>query len=434
MKTLEIIVKKRDGKTLSKEDINHIVLGIKNKKIPDYQAAAFLMAVYINGMNERESRDLTHAMLHSGLIIDLSEIEGLKIGKHSTGGVGDKTSLIITPIAVAAGVKVPQTTGRALGHTGGTLDKLESIPGFDTVHSLREFKLIMRLSGAVFTGQSKYIAPADKHMYALRDVTGTVASIPLITASIMSKKLAEGIDGLVLDVKCGNGTFMETLKDAEELAKALSTTTKEFGKKNVTFITDMNQPLGNYIGNWLEVYESIKLLQGENIPDLLEVSLNLAGAMIYLGEKAESIKEGIEIAKEMISSGKAFDAFINIVQAQGGHDTVIYNPEKYFPMIPAHKLTAQSSGFISLIDTKKVGYASHSLGAGRFKKGDKIEPFAGLVFYPKIGDEVKKGDVLADIYTKNEESIDKAISLLSDSVSISDKKTRKPKLIKKILS
>jgi len=282
MNTVELIIKKRNGKTLSKEEINFLINSYTKGKIPDYQFSALLMAILLKGMTKAETSHLTNAMLHSGKVIDLSFIKGAKIDKHSTGGVGDKTSLILAPIVAAVGVNVPMISGRGLGHTGGTLDKLESIPGFRTDLSLKEYKSVLKKCGAVLIGQTKDIAPADKLIYSLRDVTGTVESIPLITGSIMSKKLAEGIDGLVLDVKTGSGAFMRATKDAVELAASLISTAKAFNKKVIAFITDMNQPLGHYIGNWLEVYESIKVLRGEQKGDLLDLSLNLSGAMIYL--------------------------------------------------------------------------------------------------------------------------------------------------------
>ena len=278
MNTVEIIRKKRDKKSLVEKEIDFLITTYTKNKIPDYQFSAFLMAAYLNGMNKEETAALTKAMLYSGKVIDLKSIHGVKIDKHSTGGVGDKTSLILAPIAAAAGINVPMISGRGLGHSGGTLDKLESIPRFRTNLNLSEYKRVIKKCGAVLIGQTKDIAPADKLIYSLRDVTATVESIPLITASIMSKKLAEGIDGLVLDVKTGSGAFMKNLEDAEALAQSLIDTAKSFGKKVIAFITDMNQPLGNYIGNWLEIYESIKVLRGEAKRDLLELSKTLSGA------------------------------------------------------------------------------------------------------------------------------------------------------------
>ena len=305
MNTTELIRKKRNKENLYKEEILYLINNYTKNKIPDYQFSAFLMAVYFNGMSKEETSALTEAMLYSGKVLNLNSIPGIKIDKHSTGGVGDKTSLIIAPIVAAAGVKVPMISGRGLGHSGGTLDKLESIPGFRTNLTLTEYKNILKKVGAVLIGQTKEIAPADKLIYALRDVTATVESIPLITGSIMSKKLAEGIDGLVLDVKTGNGAFMQKTEDAIALADSLIQTAKAFDKKVIGFVTDMNQPLGNYIGNWLEVYESIQVLRDGKKNDLTELSLILAGAMIYLGKKSKSLDEGIERSNKNIKIRKS---------------------------------------------------------------------------------------------------------------------------------
>ena len=328
MNTTELIRKKRNKENLSKEEILYLINNYTKNKIPDYQFSAFLMAVYFNGMSKEETSALTEAMLYSGKVLNLNSIPGIKIDKHSTGGVGDKTSLIIAPIVAAAGVKVPMISGRGLGHSGGTLDKLEAIPGFRTNLSLSEYKNVLKKVGAVLIGQTKEIAPADKLIYALRDVTATVESIPLITGSIMSKKLAEGIDGLVLDVKTGNGAFMQKTEDAIALADSLIQTAKAFDKKVIGFVTDMNQPLGNYIGNWLEVYESIQVLRDGKKNDLTELSLILAGAMIYLGKKSKSLDEGIEEAIRILKSGKAFDKFVEIVKAQNGKTDFIFTSRK----------------------------------------------------------------------------------------------------------
>lgn len=433
MNTVELIRKKRDGKSLTDDEIKFLVLNYTKRKIPDYQFSAFLMAAFIKGLNKKETASLTSSMLFSGEVLDLSSIEGIKIDKHSTGGVGDKTSLILAPIVAAAGVKVPMISGRALGHTGGTLDKLEAIPGYRTNLSLIEYKSVLQKCGAVLIGQTKEIAPADKMIYALRDVTATVESIPLITASIMSKKLAEGIDGLVLDVKTGSGAFMRKQKDARILADSLINTAKSFNKKVIGFITDMNQPLGNYIGNWLEVYESIKVLQGEKIDDLLEVTLNLSGAMIYLGGKAKSIKEGMEISQEMINNGKAFEKFLEFVELQGGDISLIKNPEKYSKSKFHNKVLAEKDGYVESIDVYEIGMASIELGGGRLMKDDVIDPKAGIIFYPKIGSRLKKGDLIAEIFTEREDKVDEVSQKLLDVIKISKQKVNKVKLIKQIL-
>ncbi|MFA5804078.1 MAG: thymidine phosphorylase [Melioribacteraceae bacterium] len=434
MNTVELIRKKRDGKSLTDEEIKYLVSNFTRGKIPNYQFSSFLMAAYLNGLNKKETAWLTKAMLFSGSVINLDSIKGKKIDKHSTGGVGDKTSLILAPIVAAAGVYVPMISGRGLGHTGGTLDKLEAIPGFRTNVTLQQYKSIIKKCGAVLAGQTREVAPADKLIYSLRDVTATVESIPLITASIMSKKLAEGIDGLVLDVKTGSGAFMKRYDDSLALADSLTDTAKAFNKKVIAFITDMNQPLGNYIGNWLEVYESIKVLQGEMFGDLVDLSLNLSGAMIYLGGKASSIKEGVEISKEIVASGKAFDKFLEIVKLQGGDVSMIKHPEKY-PKSKIHEsLIADKTGYIKTINNYEVGMASLELGAGRITMEDKIDPKAGIIFYPKIGTKIKKGEVIAELYTDKKEKIDSVKKKLLAAIKLSKTPTAPMKLVKTLIS
>ncbi|MBP1683761.1 MAG: pyrimidine-nucleoside phosphorylase, partial [Ignavibacteriaceae bacterium] len=359
--------------------------------------------------------------------------KGLKIDKHSTGGVGDKTSLIIAPIVASAGVYVPMISGRGLGHTGGTLDKLESIPGFRTDLSLSESMKVLKKCGAVLIGQTKEIAPADKMIYALRDVTATVESIPLITASIMSKKLAEGIDGLVLDVKTGNGAFMKSYSDSINLTHSLINTAKSFNKKVIAFITDMNQPLGNYIGNWLEVYESIQVLQGKVKNDLYTLSIKLAGAMIYLGKKAKSLQDGERIAKQKIENGEAFKKFLEIVELQSGKIDFIINPDRYAKSKYIVAIMSAKSGFIKAIDTYNIGMASLELGAGRKTKEDKIDPKAGIIFYYKIGDFVNKGEIICELHSDSKDKIKLTEDLIIASIQISKSKTTPPGLIKKTI-
>ena len=433
MNTVELIIKKRIGKSLSKEEIFFLINSFTKRKIPDYQFASLLMAICIRGMNDKETSYLTEAMLHSGKVIDLSAIEGTKIDKHSTGGVGDKTSLILAPIVAAAGINVPMISGRGLGHTGGTLDKLESIPGFRTDLSLKEYKSVLKKCGAVLIGQTKEIAPADKLIYSLRDVTGTVESIPLITGSIMSKKLAEGIDGLVLDVKTGSGAFMKKTKDAISLANSLIKTAKSFNKNVIAFITDMNQPLGNYIGNWFEVYESVKVLRDETRDDLYQLSLSLSGAMIFLGGKASSIKAGIKIAKEQIDNGKAFEKFVEIVSHQGGDTKYLMYPDKYPKSKFIKKIKVNKSGYIKSIDNYQIGMAALELGAGRKTMTDKIDPKAGIIFNIKIGDKIKKGAIIAEVHSNSTLKIDIAKNMILNSIKYSNRKVIKPKLIKKII-
>ncbi|MCX7874766.1 MAG: thymidine phosphorylase [Melioribacteraceae bacterium] len=433
MNVVEIIRKKRNGYQLTSEEINFLVNGYTKGEIPNYQFSAFLMAIFLKGLNKKETAYLTNEMLYSGIVIDLSFIDGKKVDKHSTGGVGDKTSLIIAPIVAAAGINVPMISGRGLGHTGGTLDKLESIPGFNVNLSLSNYKKIIKKCGAVLAGQTKEVAPADKLIYALRDVTATVESIPLITASIMSKKLAEGIDGLVLDVKTGSGAFMKKLNDSIQLAESLVNTAKAFKKKVIAMITDMNQPLGNYIGNWFEVLESIKVLQGEKVDDLLELSLNLSGAMIMIGRKAKTIDEGIQISKEMIANGKAFNKFLEIVELQNGDVNVIKNPDLYPKSKFNEKIYSAKSGYLKSIDNYEIGMASLELGAGRLKIEDKIDPKAGIIFYPKIGTKIKKGDLIAEIFTDKEDKIEFVKNKILNSINFSNEKVNKPKLIKKVI-
>ncbi len=432
--TAELIRKKRNNENLTKDEILFLVNNFTNNKIPDYQFSAFLMSVYFNGMDKAETSALTEAMLYSGMVLNLSSIKGIKIDKHSTGGVGDKTSLILAPIAAAAGVKVPMISGRGLGHSGGTLDKLEAIPGFKTDLTLSQYKKVLQKVGAVLIGQTKEIAPADKLIYALRDVTATVESIPLITGSIMSKKLAEGIDGLVLDVKTGNGAFMQRGKDAVALANSLIETAKAFNKKVIGFVTDMNQPLGNYIGNWLEVYESIQVLRDGKKNDLTELSLILAGAMIFLGKKAASLDEGIEAAIKILKSGKAFDKFVEIVKAQNGKADFVIHPEKYPKPKFNEAIKSNSAGYLSEVNTYELGMAAIDLGAGRKTKADKIDPKAGIIFNYKIGDTINKNVVLAEIFSDSKAGIESAKKRIEGAIKISKSKSKKFRLIKKVIN
>jgi pyrimidine-nucleoside phosphorylase len=433
MNFIEILKKKRDGKSLNADEINFLINNYTAGKIPDYQFSALLMAVLLKGMNNRETSALTRSMLYSGKVINLSSVKGFKIDKHSTGGVGDKTSLIIAPIVASCGIYVPMISGRGLGHTGGTLDKLESIPGFRTDLSVSESKKILKECGAVLIGQTKEIAPADKLIYSLRDVTATVESIPLITASIMSKKLAEGIDGLVLDIKTGSGAFMKSYKNSIQLADSLIKTARSFNKKVIAFVTDMNQPLGNYIGNWLEVYEAILVLQGKISNDLYSLSIKLAGAMIYLGNKAKSIKEGEFIAKQKIENGEAFKKFLEIVELQGGNIIYITNPQKYPGSKFIKEVRSLNNGYVKEMNTYQIGMASLELGAGRLTKDDSIDHKAGIIFRKKIGDFVQKREVVCEIHSDHKEKIRSAEQILINTIKFSGRKTLLPKLIKKVI-
>ena len=433
MNTIELIRKKRDKDSLSKEEIKYLISSYTKNKIPDYQFSSFLMAVFLNGMSSEETSFLTEAMLYSGKVLNLDFLKGEKVDKHSTGGVGDKTSLIIAPIAASAGVYVPMISGRGLGHTGGTLDKLDAIPGFRTNLSLKEYKSVLKKCGAVLVGQTKDIAPADKLIYSLRDVTGTVESIPLITASIMSKKLAEGINGLVLDIKTGSGAFMRNEKDTLLLAESLIRTAKSFGKKVIGFITDMNQPLGNYIGNWLEVYESIKVLQGESDGDLKELCLALSGAMIFLGGKASSLDEGIKLSQRLIDNGLAYKKFLEIVELQGGDISFVKNPDKYPKSKIIERIFASSDGYLSSINNFEIGMAALELGAGRLTKEDVIDPKAGIIFKLKIGDFVRKGTEIAELHSSSQLKIEKAKEKIYNSITLKPNPIKSQKLIKKII-
>src|SRR3989339_338883 len=433
MNTVELIRKKRNGNQLTEQEIQYLITNFTNRKIPDYQFSAFLMAAFLKGMTKQETAALTKAMLYSGKVIDLSSIKGIKVDKHSTGGIGDKTSLILSPIVAAAGISVPMISGRGLGHTGGTLDKLEAIPGFRTDLDLKRYKSVIKKCGAVLIGQTKEIAPADKLIYSLRDVTATVESIPLITASIMSKKLAEGIDGLVLDIKTGNGAFMKEEKDAIVLADSLVLTAKAFNKKVIAFITDMNQPLGNYIGNWLEVYEAIEILKGEKKNDLYNLSIKLAGTMIFLGGKALTIKEGEQIAKEQITKGYAFERFVEIVKAQKGDIKYLYNPGKYRKPKFKRVIKSVEDSFLNSVNTFEMGLAAVELGAGRLKKDDLVDPAAGIKFNFKIGDKINKGDIIAELYSDNKNKILLVEKRFNNMVGLSGRKVNPPRLIKKII-
>jgi pyrimidine-nucleoside phosphorylase len=399
MNVVEIIRKKRNGETLASAELKFIIDGYVRGTVPEYQIAAFLMATYFRGMTKSETSEFTRLMLHSGDVIDLSSIPGIKVDKHSTGGVGDKISLPLAPIVAACGVPVPMISGRGLGHTGGTLDKLESIPGFSTNLSIDEYKRVIAELGLVMIGQTKEIAPADKKMYALRDVTATVECIPLIAGSIMSKKLAEGIDALVLDIKTGRGAFMQTYERSVELAQALVEIGTSFGKQTVGFITDMNQPLGNAIGNWLEIVESIECLQGNGPTDVMELTYVLGGKMVELGGKAATLEEGISKCKDVVKNGSALAKFIALVERQGGDSSFLHHPERYPKSRHTVTVTAPRDGFITSIDSLELGLSVITLGGGRTAVDDVIDPKAGIQLKKKAGDRVASGDVIAECYT-----------------------------------
>lgn len=429
MTPVELIRKKRNGGSLSKDELHAFITGFVNGTIPEYQMSAFLMAVYFNGMSVEERATFTEVMLRSGIVVDLSMIPGVKVDKHSTGGVGDKVSLILAPMVAACGVPVPMISGRGLGHTGGTLDKLESIPGFRTDLSIDEYKNVIAETGLVLIGQTEEVAPADKKMYALRDVTATVESIPLIAGSIMSKKLAEGIDALVLDVKTGNGAFMQRYDDSVKLAEALVSIGNSMGKKTIGFITDMNQPLGFNIGNWLEVVESVECLKGKNVPDLMEVTYVLGGTMLRLGKKADSINEGIERCKSAVSSGKAFNKFRELVKRQGGDVSYLDNPDSYPRAAHVKEVRSKKRGYVSGFATMEIGLLAIELGAGRIKLDDVIDPKAGIILTKKLGDRVDKGELLATIHTDKENILNTASDKLASMIEIVDRPVTPPPII-----
>jgi pyrimidine-nucleoside phosphorylase len=422
MNPVTLIRKKRDGEALTREELQFLLSGYVEGEVPDYQMSAFLMAVYFNGMTAEESTSFTDIMLHSGDIIDLSAVPGIKVDKHSTGGVGDKVSLILAPMVAACGVPVPMISGRGLGHTGGTLDKLESIPGFRTQLSMEEFRRAVGEVGVALMGQTNQVAPADMRMYALRDVTGTIESVPLIAGSIMSKKLAEGTDVLVLDVKTGNGAFMRSYQGAVALAKELVRIGNRAGKRTVAFVTDMDQPLGFAVGNWLEVRESVECLRGRVVPDLMEVAYVLGGAMVFLGGKAESVEEGMKSCRSAIWSGRAYEKLLQLARYQGGDVSFLHQPEKYPQATATDELKSRESGIVQRIDAQSVGLAATALGAGRTRIDDEIDPKAGILLKKKVGESVERGEPLAVLYTDRAGALESAMQQLSAAIRVGKEK------------
>ena len=414
MRAVDLLHKKRHGLALERKEIAFLIDGFTAGDIPSYQISAFLMAVSLTGMNQAETRALTETMLASGAVLDLSDIPGEKIDKHSTGGVGDKTSLIIAPLAAAAGVRVPMISGRALGHSGGTLDKLEAIPGFDVHLDEKRFKDVVGSVGCAIIGQSEDIAPADRKLYALRDVTATIESLPLITGSILSKKLAEGISGLVLDVKFGSGAFMKTIDEARALADLLLDTATLMGKKVTALLTDMNQPLGNYVGNALEVEESIAVLSGDGAADLTALSVTLTAHMLVLGGVAADADEGEEKAERVLASGQGLEKFHELVHAQGGDASQL-------PRAKRQKiLEASRDGYVASIETETIGRAAMMLGAGREAVDDTIDPGAGLVVHKKLGDDVASGEPLVTLHFNDASNLAEVEQLVESAYQISD--------------
>jgi pyrimidine-nucleoside phosphorylase len=445
MRAVDIIRKKRDARELSREEIQFLVDGATHGTVPDYQLVAWLMAVVWRGMTSAEAAALTEAMLHSGKVLDFSDIPGAKVDKHSTGGVGDKTSLIIAPVVAAAGagskpgsvpaqiprVSVPMISGRGLGHTGGTLDKLESIPGFNVNLSLAEFHGVLEKCGCALIGQTPEIAPADKKLYALRDVTATVESPYLICASIMSKKLAEGIDALVLDVKTGSGAFMKKRVDAEYLAQLMVETGKRMGKKVVALLTDMDQPLGRKVGNALEVIEALEILNGKGPEDLRELCDELSAWMFVLGDRVATLPEGRALAAATIATGRARDAFREIIRLQGGDAGIVDDPSRLPRAQHTERITSPGAGYVTAIHCEQVGIASMLLGGGREKMSDSIDPAVGLVLEKKLGDTVQAGDALCTVHFNSDVRLRESLEMLAKSFEVGPQAPPIPSLIHK---
>jgi pyrimidine-nucleoside phosphorylase len=414
MRAVDLIRKKRDSGEHTREEIEFLISGYTRGEIPDYQIAAWLMSVWIRGLSRAETTALTQAMLHSGEVLDLSAFPGKKVDKHSTGGVGDKTSLILAPIAAAGGLIVPMLSGRGLGHTGGTLDKLESIPGFNTNLSLKDFRRVLGECGMALIGQTAEIAPADKKIYALRDATSTVENIGLICASIMSKKLAEGLDALVLDVKTGSGAFMKREEDAVQLAELMVDAGQNMGKQMVALITDMDQPLGRAAGHANEIIECIEVLNGKGPADLRELSVELSAWMFYLGERTKSVEEGRKLAEHMISSGEALEKFRQCIRLQGGDGRVIDEPD----LLPKAVFDADVTSGAGATNCEQFGVALAMLGGGRETKEDRIDHAVGLEFYKRIGERVEKGELLATIHYNNDAKLAEAKRMVAESFVI----------------
>ena len=433
MNMVDIITKKRDGEELTPEEIRFFIENYVKDRIPDYQASALLMAIYFRGLSRAETFALTEAMEFSGDVEDLSDLPGVKVDKHSTGGVGDKTTLVVAPVAAAAGVTVAKMSGRGLGFTGGTADKLEAIPGFRTRLEPAEFHRQLEELGLAVITQTGSITPADKKIYALRDVTGTVESPGLIASSIMSKKLAAGSDGIVLDVKCGSGALLKDLAEAENMADLMIDIGRKAGRKMVAVISDMSQPLGRAVGNALEVEEAVQVLKGGGPEDLRQLCLELAGEMIRIGGRAGSFEEGKETARQVLSDGRALEKFRQMVRRQGGDDRIVEEPERMGSSRYSRDVLAGRTGFIAETDTREIGRASQHLGAGRLRKEDEIDFTAGIRMHVRIGNFVKEGDVLATLYGADSRRLEEAEIIMEAAIRISAEPTAPPKLIQKII-
>ncbi|CAM2920816.1 MULTISPECIES: pyrimidine-nucleoside phosphorylase [Staphylococcus] len=432
MRMVDIIAKKRDGHTLTKEEIQFFVNGYTNGEIPDYQMSSLAMAIFFQDMSDEERADLTMAMVASGDQIDLSNIEGIKVDKHSTGGVGDTTTLVLAPLVAALDVPVAKMSGRGLGHTGGTIDKLESVKGFHVEISEDEFVRLVNEDHVAVIGQTGNLTPADKKIYALRDVTGTVNSIPLIASSIMSKKIAAGADAIVLDVKTGNGAFMKTVEDAEALAHAMVKIGNQVGRQTMAIISDMSQPLGFAIGNALELKEAIDTLKGEGPEDLTELVLTLGSQMVVLAQKASNLEEAREMLKEVIENGKALEKFKTFLSNQGGDATIVDDPSQLPTAQYQFELPAKQSGVVAEMIANEIGIASMMLGAGRQTKEDEIDLAVGLVLNKKIGDRVEEGESLLTIHA-NTQDVEAVKEKLYDNITILEQASQ-PKLIHTIIT
>jgi pyrimidine-nucleoside phosphorylase len=433
MRAVDLIRKKRDSAEHSREEIDFLISGYTRGEIPDYQMASWLMATWIRGLSGAEIASLTEAMLHSGEVITFPELPGKKVDKHSTGGVGDKTSLILAPIVAAGGLTVPMISGRGLGHTGGTLDKLEAIPGFNTALTLAEFRKILGECGMGLIGQTAEIAPADKKIYALRDVTSTVENIGLICASIMSKKLAEGIDALVLDVKTGSGAFMQKEEDAVRLAALMVETARRMGKKAVALITDMDQPLGRFAGHSHEVIESIEVLRGRGAKDLRELSIELSAWMFYLGDRTKSVDEGRVLAERLIVSGEALEKFKQGITLQGGDARVVDDYER-LPLARNRKeVTSHANGYLTATNCMEFGVALAMLGGGREKKEDAIDPAVGLEFHKRIGDRIASGETLVTIHYNSDAKLSEATERIQKSFVFGEHPPAPKKLVRRLV-
>ncbi|MDR3112841.1 MAG: thymidine phosphorylase [Endomicrobium sp.] len=435
MRAYDIIYKKRNGETLSKKEIEFMVFNYNNGDIADYQMSAFLMAFFLRQTSDAELFDLAQAMINSGDVLDLSSFPLPTADKHSTGGVGDGTSLIVAPVVASCGICVPMMVGRGLGHTGGTLDKLEAIPGFRTSSDKEEFLGYLKYANAAIIGQTAEIAPADKKIYALRDATATVESIPLICASIMSKKIAEGAQNLVLDVKTGSGAFMKRVSESKELALKMISVGKHFKRNVAALITDMNVPLGNCAGNAVEVKQAVEILKGDLKNDLYDLSLELCSNMIFQAKKAASLKEALKTAQDKISSGAALEKFRQIIKMQGGNPKVLDDPDAVLPKAAKSLfLRSAKSGYVANMDARSAGIAAMLTGAGREKKEDKIDYSAGIVFYKKTGDFVKEGEILAEFLYNCGTKIEEARIVLEGAYTFADEKPKGYNLIKEIIT